>query len=404
MASREDTKKSSSRFTKIIIGIIGFFVILIGCGFGVNAYTSSPTFCKSCHEMQPEYATYSESVHKNINCVKCHDKPGIQNIIPNKVRLIKEVYTHFTGVPKQIVVKNLDDVPTENCLQCHTKTKLVKATGDLIVNHPGHILKDEIPCITCHAGISHGKIAARGLNIAENRSKITQLNAVEIMAKKDVKPNMGTCIDCHDKVNHGEKPWKDNNYVIPPLTQNSTIIGVTDNIAQDQKTQELILQAIGKQKANVKISMGCKTCHKIVNIPIVHKNMDWQVNHGNMAMQELDKCLTCHQDSKWVKAVPKENVTSIVDSGNQKANYITNYLQVKEQSRVNQFCKACHSNEPPSHTQSFNWSTEHAEASSTDEEKSNCYICHDSETPKQGSTVPKAPASSCQSCHQYFEK
>ncbi len=27
---------------------------------------------------------------------------------------------------------------------------------------------------------------------------------------------MGTCIECHDKVNNGEKPWKDVAYLVPP--------------------------------------------------------------------------------------------------------------------------------------------------------------------------------------------
>lgn len=399
VASREDKKRENNRFTKLVIGLFGFFVVLIVCGFGVNAYTSSPSFCKSCHEMQPEYATHSVSVHKNISCVKCHDKPGIQNIIPNKVKLIKEAYIHFTGVPKQITVKNLDSVPTENCLQCHTKTKLVKSTGDLIVNHPGHIIKDGIPCITCHAGISHGKIAARGLNIAENRDQFTPSNAKKIMAKQDVNPNMGTCIDCHDKVNKGQKPWTDQNYVMPPITKAST----NDQAAEDKNTQKLILQALGKQKPNAKISMQCKTCHKVVNIPEVHKNPDWQVNHGDTSLQELDKCLSCHQDSKWVKAVPTQNISTVLQSGNQQVKSAINDTQAIALIRANQFCNTCHSNEPPSHTQSDNWAVEHTAASSTNEEKANCYVCHDPVTPKSGSKMPKAPAVSCQSCHKYFE-
>lgn len=403
MASREDRKKTINRFTKFVIGLIGFFAILIVCGYGVNAYTNSPSFCKSCHEMQPEYATHSVSVHKNISCVECHDKPGIQNIIPNKIKLLKEVYVHFTGVPKQITVKNLNSVPTENCLQCHKETKLVKATGDLNVNHPGHILKDGIPCITCHSGISHGNIAARGLNTAENRDKITQSNVTAIMDKQNVIPNMGTCIDCHVKVNNGEKPWKDSNYVIPSVSQENTNTAETDQAAQDLKTQGLILQAIGKQKTYAKISMECKTCHKIVNIPEEHKNLDWQVNHGSMAMQELNKCINCHQDSKWVKEVPKESITSALKNGTQQVGYTSTYTQVLDQTRENKFCNTCHSIEPPSHTQSDDWATEHVAAASTENEKSNCYICHDQVTQKTGSQVPKAPASSCESCHKYFE-
>lgn len=353
--------------------------------------------------MQPENATHSVSVHKNVSCVECHDKPGIQNIIPNKVKLVKEAYVHFSGVPKQIAVKNPGSVPTENCLQCHAKTKLVKSTGDLIVNHPGHIMKDGIPCITCHAGISHGKIAARGLNTAENRGHFTEQNAKNIMAKQDVQPNMGTCLDCHDKVNKGQKPWKDPNYVMSSTTQNATILQEADSEALVKQTQALILQAIGKQKPNVKISMECKTCHKIVNIPEEHKNKDWQVNHGSMAVKDLNKCLNCHQDLKWVKAVPKKNFASIMENGNQQATYTSYDSQSVSQIREDTFCNTCHSETPPSHLQSADWPTEHVIASAMAREKEKCYICHDQQTQK-GSQLPKAPAVSCQSCHQYFEK
>ena len=42
----------------------------------------------------------------------------------------------------------------------------VTASGDLKVNHKGHI-DEGIPCITCHAGVVHAKMAARGINTEE---------------------------------------------------------------------------------------------------------------------------------------------------------------------------------------------------------------------------------------------
>lgn len=397
MASREETKKQTKRFTKLVIGLIAFLALLIVCGYGLNTYTNSTAFCESCHEMQPEVATHSVSVHKNVSCVQCHDKPGIQNIIPNKVQLLKEVYVHFTGVPNQITVKSPNDVPSENCLQCHSKTKLVKATGDLIVNHPGHILKDGIPCITCHAGISHGKIAARGLNTAANRDNFTVANAKKIMAEQDVMPNMGTCIDCHDKVNKGQQPWKDADYVLPPINQ------TTNSAAQNEQTQQLILEAIGKKNTkNLKISMSCKTCHKIVNIPKVHNNPDWQVNHGTEALKDLNTCLTCHQDSKWVKAVPKESMITALTGGNQQVKQTSNINQEIQEIRANEFCNTCHSNEPLSHI-SGDWAFDHAAAASTASETENCYVCHDAKDQQPLPNTPTAPAVSCESCHKYFE-
>jgi nitrate/TMAO reductase-like tetraheme cytochrome c subunit len=397
---------------KLVFGLVGFLAILAGCGYGIHTYASSPSFCSSCHEMQPESVTHTVSAHKQISCVKCHDKPGLNNIITNSGNLLADVNAHFKGIPEHITETKERAISNDNCLQCHKRNELVKATGDLIVNHPGHI-KEGIRCITCHEGLDHAKMAERGLNLSKDIDKWNKANAEKLIEAKYVRPNMGTCIDCHDKVNKGQKPWKDMNYVMQPIPQetNSMVevqvpglenVSANTKTEQDKKTQNLILQAIGKQKANVKVSMECTTCHKIVKIPVVHKNVDWKVNHGSMALQELDKCLNCHQDSKWVREVPKEDIMSILEMGSQKDKYTPNYELVKEQSRTNKFCSTCHSQQPPSHTQSNDWSTDHAVASVKDSEKEKCYICHDKEKPKTGSKAIKGPAESCQSCHNNF--
>jgi nitrate/TMAO reductase-like tetraheme cytochrome c subunit len=397
-----DKKKNPIRHLKfLVIGLIGVIAI-IASGYGVNSYTNSPSFCSSCHEMAPEYTTYKQSAHNQISCVQCHDKPGFSNIIDNKKNLIKAIKSHYSDIPKQILQTNVQIVSSENCLKCHSKNRLVTATGDLKVNHPGHI-KEGIPCITCHEGVAHAKIAARRLNTSKDRDKWTKLNVKKLTNELYTKPNMGTCIDCHDKVNNGEMPWKDTAYSMPPTPQEEAT--TEENIVtQNKKTQELILQAIGKQSAGAKISMECTTCHKIVKVPELHKSNDWPVNHGKTATKELEKCLNCHQDAKWIKKVPKEDIMTLLQTGKQKVKYTPNYEQVKEQSRSNKFCSTCHSNRPPSHSQ-VNWAPGHKAASVVESERLKCYICHDeNESPRTGTKVIKAPAkSSCQTCHKYFE-
>jgi nitrate/TMAO reductase-like tetraheme cytochrome c subunit len=398
VGSQEKKKNPVKGFKFLVMGLIGVIAILAS-GYGVHSYTNSPSFCSSCHEMAPEYITYTQSAHNQISCVQCHDKPGFSNIIDNKTNLINAIKSHYSGIPKQILQTNVQIVSSDNCLKCHSKNRLVTATGDLKVNHPGHI-KQGIPCITCHEGIAHTKIAARGLNTSTDRTKWTKATAKKLIDEQYSRPNMGTCIDCHDKVNNGEKPWKDTAYSMPPKLED---VGTVEE-NQDKKTQELILQAIGKQNAGVKISMECTTCHKIVKVPELHKSHDWSVNHGTTATKELDQCLNCHQDAKWIKKVPKEDIMTLLQMGKQKVKYIPNYEQVKEQSRSNKFCSTCHSNRPPSHSQ-VNWAPGHKVASTEDSERLKCYICHDeNEAPKTGSVAVKSPAaSSCQTCHKYFE-
>jgi cytochrome c-type protein NapC len=207
---------------------------------------------------------------------------------------------------------------------------------------------------------------------------------------------MGTCIDCHDKVNNGEKPWKEVSYSLPPDPKKSE---ATDKEAQKQRTQQIILQAIGKQITNVKISMKCVTCHKKVRVPASHKIVDWDQNHGSTAFYQLEKCLNCHQDSKWIKDIPKDDIVSlfIMDRTEIKDN---TFAGLVNQTRNNPFCGTCHNYEPPSHAKGGVWIKGHAYASIHDEDKWKCYVCHDKE--KRNFTVVKESAViACFDCHKH---
>ena len=54
--------------TLAFAGLVAF--ILAGAGW---EYTNRSEFCgTACHTMPPEYASYLESPHANVNCVECH--------------------------------------------------------------------------------------------------------------------------------------------------------------------------------------------------------------------------------------------------------------------------------------------------------------------------------------------
>ncbi|PLS04343.1 cytochrome c3 family protein [Neobacillus cucumis] len=420
-----DWKNPVNRWKLLFVSLIGC-IVLFGGGYGVIAFTNSPSFCSSCHEMQPEYSSYTASAHNQISCVQCHIKPGAVNMITHKMKSVKELYYHATGVPKQIVQTEEEAVSNQNCLQCHSKNRLVTASGDLKVNHKGHI-EQGIPCITCHAGVVHAKMASRGINTEDVRGEWTKESAEKLMEEKYLRPNMGTCIDCHDKVNNGEKPWKDPAYSVPPnpeevekkleetktaangeekaeaKTEAASEVNTTETLASanDEKTQSIILQAIGKEKKDVKLSMECTTCHKQTEVPKSHKNLDWNNNHGTTAIKKLDTCMECHQDSKWVREIPKEDIISLLKMGNKKVKYTPNVTLAKEQARTNKFCSACHSDRPTSHGNSDQWLTAHANKAKTANQKAECFVCHDFEKPKADSTEAKAATDVyCQYCHR----
>jgi nitrate/TMAO reductase-like tetraheme cytochrome c subunit len=380
--SRKSQQKNPINFWKLlVIGLVGCFIVLMG-GYSLLSYTNSSKFCSSCHEMAPEYQTYTASSHNQISCVQCHIKPGFKNLITHKLKSTKEVYYHVTEIPDQIVQTEEEAISSENCLQCHSKNRLVTASGDVKVNHKGHIESD-VPCITCHAGVAHGKIAARGLNISNYLGYWTKETTQKAMEESDVGPNMGICVDCHEKVNKGEQPWNDITYSLPTNPEISEIIKAD--------TQSIILQRLANQKVNVKVSMACETCHKEVAVPRSHQNSDWDYNHGTTAIQGLDNCLICHQDSKWFKDIPKNNIAEffLMESPKQ-----TNF----ELIRNNSFCSNCHSNRPPSHAIGP-WIKGHAYMSIDDKDKWKCYVCHSEKKPLPGEV--KAPAEVyCEYCHK----
>lgn len=408
-----DWKNPINRW-KLLFSVLFFIVAMFGTGYGAIAFTSTPSFCKTCHEMAPEHVTFEASAHNQIKCTQCHIEPGPVNMVTHKIHSLKEVYYHIVGPPDPIVqtmpVKNV------NCVQCHSENRLVSATGDLIVNHQEHIIDAGIPCITCHSGVVHAKAVERGINHKKDLDYWTMENADKLISKKYTSPNMGTCIDCHNKVNNGEKPWEDIAYSLPENTQGNSkgketeehgsetatteVHNEASEEEQKQAAQDIILQAVGKQKKDVKLSMECSTCHQEIATPKNHDRNKWDQSHGDVAFQELDKCMNCHEDSKWIKKLPKENVVDLINA-KEPEKYKSDITVVKNHSRENDFCSTCHTERPEGHVESDEWLTGHASKAKSAEDKAECYVCHDLEKPKPGSEEPPAPTDVyCEFCHR----
>jgi nitrate/TMAO reductase-like tetraheme cytochrome c subunit len=414
-----DWKNPVNRWRALFVVLFGSIVVLGGSYAAISA-TNNPQFCSFCHEMAPEFITYKESAHSQIQCVECHVDPGIVNELVHKVESLKEVYYHVVGPPDPIV--QTVAVPSNNCLQCHSKNRLVTATGDLIVNHEGHI-KEDIPCITCHSGVAHAKVVERGLNTQKNLGYWKKENTEKLVSTEYMRPNMGTCIDCHDKVNKGEEPWLDIQYSLPENThgkkhEESDKEGTEEGHAEaatfetatqtpeekkahdDKISQDIILQAIGKQKKDVKISMECFTCHKEVSVPKNHDIDKWNQNHGSYAVEDLNKCLDCHNDTKWIKKVPKQDILSLIEAGASDPKYVPNITVVKDGSRESNFCSTCHGERPPGHADSETWLTSHAPKAKTNEQKAECYVCHDRTKPEETAEINAPTDVYCEYCHR----
>lgn len=379
---------------KLIFVLFAAFVLIGIISYSAIEITSTPTFCSSCHEMAPEYVTYKASSHNQIKCTQCHIPPGIDNLLTHKVKALKEVYLHVIGQqPNPIHASE----PIDNvvCLQCHSKNRLVTASGDLIPAHKKHIDK-EIPCVRCHQGVAHGKIVERGINTADTYDFWTEENVHKLYSKAYINPNMGTCIDCHDQVNQGKEPWKEE-HADQAKHETAEVTGEELTV----KTTNLILKALGKQTYNAKVSMECATCHLDINTPLNHKRVNWDQQHGGDALKELNKCTDCHQESKWIKSSPKQDIQVLLaqtEHNNQTAAITME--QVQGRARTSSFCSTCHKERPSGHLESDLWLTQHADYAKAPAERQECFVCHDYGKPEPTVKITASTDVYCKFCHR----
>ncbi len=400
-----DWSNPVNKWRAALFGTVGLVVVL-AISAGAVVATNSSQFCKSCHEMAPEYTTYKNSAHAEAECVDCHVAPGnVAQELGHKVKSLKEVYYHVIGIPNPIHSTEEEAVLNENCQTCHSENRNVTPTDSgLKVEHQKHI-DEGVLCINCHSGVAHGKVAERGL-IYEEDLKYWRNDDLETPAKlvtdAERKTNMGTCIECHTKVNAGEEPYEDVEYALPMMEvpenhrERATLVyEFTNEDTGKPMKQADMLEIVSNEGENVKISNDCATCHETITTPETHADENWINGHGDDAMQNVDECVTCHSEENWVRRLEhEESYTAAIDdaTGEQPES-------VAEKARANEYCNDCHKERPESHDED-RWLVMHATTSTTPEAKQNCYVCHDKEDPKKGEES-NAPAGdlTCETCH-----
>jgi hypothetical protein len=212
----------------LIIGSL-LLVVFAAASMAAASYTERSSFCISaCHEMNPYGATWETSVHRQVPCVKCHIKPGAVELVKAKAAAMREVYVHFSGEVKA-PISVTRHVPDSTCSQsgCHTR----RATYDRVVlrdvaTPPG---AGGTASISSAGGQGAGGdtilIAADGT--APSASHLEPASGTPTAGQSGV-PAAGQsaapgppvvfthqqhtgvplCIDCHDRVVHGEVPGK----------------------------------------------------------------------------------------------------------------------------------------------------------------------------------------------------
>ncbi|WP_455244221.1 cytochrome c3 family protein [Petrachloros mirabilis] len=157
----------TSRTTIVLVVIVG--AVAIG-GFGIPL-TNHPKFCASCHTIAPSYESWVKSSHKEVTCVACHVRPGVEGWLHDKAwNGTKDTVIYLFGTPPDPNELRAH-VDSDVCLGCHRHIlrvseiaprdlpPLAKNVG-LIMSHRKHMEAFSARgrgegCTTCHSGVVH---------------------------------------------------------------------------------------------------------------------------------------------------------------------------------------------------------------------------------------------------------
>jgi nitrate/TMAO reductase-like tetraheme cytochrome c subunit len=158
--------------------------------------TSQPTFCKSCHVMEPYFAAWETSTHKDVTCTACHIPPGIEGTVHSKFMALSMVANYFTGVYKRS--KPWAEIEDISCLRsgCHD-TRLLQSTENfkgVLFDHKPHLEQERrdrhLRCTSCHAQIVQGE------HISVNETTCFLCHFKPDAAGKW--SELATCTNCHN--------------------------------------------------------------------------------------------------------------------------------------------------------------------------------------------------------------
>lgn len=179
--------------TKMVLGCTLLIGILLGIGIltslnVVTRYTNTDDFCISCHEMRDNIFIdeYKNSKHFTnhagikVSCSSCHIPQEFTPKAVRKLRSVKELWGHLTGVigtPEKFTERRAEMAKTEQarikasdsqeCRNCHDVSTLTKRYVSIFHTES---LKQGQTCIDCHKGIAH--------RLRDDTTAIPQIDAV----------------------------------------------------------------------------------------------------------------------------------------------------------------------------------------------------------------------------------
>lgn len=255
---------------------IGLFIAFVG----LVRYSTSPSFCNSCHIMKPFYESWKTSGHNFVPCVDCHYPPGATAELKGKFQALSQVAKFVTGTYSTKPYAEIEDA---SCLRmgCHEKRLISgKATfkRGIIFDHEPHLTKmvrgKVLRCTSCHSQIVQGS----HVSVTESVCFICHFKGAK--AGREENP-IGGCPFCH------ESPKGDIKFA--GITFNHA-----DFVGKGVKCQNCHFEAI-KGEGEVPKQM-CLTCHG--EPERLSRYDDTEFIHTNHVTNRKVECFQCHIEIK----------------------------------------------------------------------------------------------------------
>ncbi|MCB0805167.1 MAG: cytochrome c nitrite reductase small subunit [Bacteroidales bacterium] len=147
-------------------------IILVGLLVGLGLYifrisnassylSDDPETCINCHVMNPQYATWFHSSHREVaHCNDCHVPHN--NMLNKYFFKAKDGLRHATiftmrAEPQVIFIKEVGkEVVQQNCIRCHEK--LVTENAGIARFEASRHYRMDRSCVECHRETPHGRV------------------------------------------------------------------------------------------------------------------------------------------------------------------------------------------------------------------------------------------------------
>jgi len=179
--------KKNNKVTRYLLVAFVFLAIFLAIPY---YYTSNPESCTMCHDMKQYYDSWKESSHTKVasNCFDCHVKQGSINLWIYRISFYREIYASVVGAKLKPAGATVPGIESCQRKGCHSLNRISSASGDIKIDHRGHVTKADIPCVQCHPGAAH-----------PNVGKVGSLTPPRKMCKECHAARMNECSFCHTK-------------------------------------------------------------------------------------------------------------------------------------------------------------------------------------------------------------